>query len=247
MIRLGFVFLLVMVGLMSCHKARDNYNAAIPSPNSKLELHFNLYDGEPYYLVYAGDDIVVDWSWMGFTGDAPGSFREEMKVSRTVTGAGTEEDGLQLLSGEQFNRLKVYLHKKDNQEPAFAIVFCVYDECLVFWYELYGAMNGELPDLKESSELDLHSSSQAWSLIDTLAMNDTLMLPVSFLSDKGIQLSIAEMENENLTGSYLIQRNIGLPEFDLQLKLTDNNYSFAGQAATFITTKKIIRIHRNNH
>jgi hypothetical protein len=247
MIRLGFVSVLLMAGLISCHKARDNYSAAIPSPNSKLELHFNLYDGEPYYLIYAGDDIAVDWSWMGFASDSPVTLKKEMMVGKTDARAGLEEDGLNLFSGKEFNRLKVNLHKKDNPELAYAIVFCVYDESLVFWYELEGSMSRELPDLKESSELDLHSSTQAWSLIDTLSMNDTLMLPVSFHSDKGIQLSISAVENENPTGSYLIQRNIGFPEFDIQMKVAENNYSSTNQTATFVTTKKIIKIHRNNH
>ncbi len=69
MYRLLSSIILIMFILVSCSKPKENYEVVIPSPNGSLHLHFNLYKGEPYYLVYLDDEIVVGWSLIGFRND----------------------------------------------------------------------------------------------------------------------------------------------------------------------------------
>lgn len=245
MYRLVFSIVLFIVILASCTKPRNNYDVVIPSPNGQLHLHFNLHNGEPYYLVYLDDDIVVGWSLLGFVNDGSETLQENM-LAMQVGPLKNDDEISQLASGEKYNSLKVHLQKQGDSEMGYDVVFLIYDEAIIYWYEYNPELENLVTNLKENTEFDLHVKNQEWSLIDTVQMSDTLLLPVSFKSDLGIDLKFLEMNSSRILVSYLLQREENIPEFYIKTLPKENDSQLENQESKIKTNKKSIHISRNN-
>jgi len=234
-----------MVILVSCKKPKDNYDVVIPSPNGLLHLHFNLHNGEPYYLVYLDDEIIVGWSLLGFKNGDTEILQENMLASEI--GSIRNDDNIsQLLAGEKYNSLKVHLQKQGDSEIGYDVVFLIYNETIVFWYEYDKDLNRLNPDLSENTEFDLSTDNQSWQLSDTIPMTDTLLLPVSFKSDMGIDLSFSEINSSGIIQSYLLQRKENIPEFSIKTLVPESKSKLVEQGSIIKTTKRSIHIYRNN-
>ncbi len=228
--------------LVSCSKPKGNYEVVIPSPNGSLHLHFNLYKGEPYYLVYLDDEIVVGWSLIGFRNDDHETLQENMLAIEVGPIKGNDDIAL-FLEGEKYNSLKVHLQKQGNSEIGYDVVFLIYNETVVFWYEYDPDLKKRIANLKENTELDLNMKNQEWQLIDTIPKTDTLFLPVSFKSDMGIELNLSEINSKGTIKSYLLQRKENIPEFSIKTLLPEDRSNFMDQGIK--TNKKSIHIYRN--
>lgn len=231
--------------MTSCHQPSDNYKMVVPSPNGQILLHFNLYNGEPYYLIYSHDEIVVDWSWLGFSGDSLATLQKQMLVANTHIGSESTDDELSLFSDKESIRYEATLQKQNHSELEYKIVFKVYDEALVLWYEFDKSLYSQMAKMKEASELDLYSGNQNWTLEDTIAMDDYLHFPVSFQSDENFHLTIDETNAKDRGDNYLLQRKSGLPEFDIHTLPYTDYYEECTLPHIIKTQKIIIRIHRN--
>ncbi len=245
MYRIVFSIVILIVILVSCKKPKDNYDVVIPSPNGQLHLHFNLYNGEPYYLVYLGDEIIVSWSLLGFkTGDTE-TLQEDM-LALEIGPIRNDEDISPLLAGEKYNSLKIHLQKRGNSEIGYDVVFLIYNETIVLWYEYATTLKKIKANLKENTELDLNMKNQEWQLLDTIPMTDTLFLPVSFKSDMGIGLSFSEINSKGIIQSYLLQRKENIPEFFIKTLVPESKSKLIDQRSKIETNKKSIHIYRNN-
>lgn len=237
---------MTLVSIISCHQPRDNYEVKIPSPDGKLVFYFSMYNGEPYYLIYSGDDIVVHWSWLGYSSEKSENLQKNMLVTKVKSGSGTEEDKLQATYGEPFNGLTINMQNRNVPELEYQIELRIFNEELVFWYEFDKTILIATSQMVENTELDLYSKNQNWALDDTLSMMDTLEFPVKFKSDKGVQLSFLEIDNNGKQNGYLLQRPENLPEFYIRSKTSENINLSNSSETIFKSGKKIIRINRNN-
>lgn len=245
MYRLSIIIVLTLVGLFSCNQPRDNYEVKIPSPDGKLVFYFNLYDGEPYYLIYSGEDIAVGWSWLGYTSEISEDLQKSMLVAEVKSGSGIEEEELQNTHEEPFNRLSINLQKHNVPGLEYQLEVRIFNEVIVFWYEFDESVYDVISQMIENTELDLHSKNQNWVLDDTLSMADTLKFPVKFKSDKGAQLSFLEIDTNEMYNGYLLQRKENLPEFYIRTTTSEFYEVLNNPGSKFRSGKKIIRINRN--
>ncbi len=239
-----------MVLLVSCKKPKDNFEVIIPSPNGQLQLHFNLYNGEPYYLVYLDDEIIVSWSLLGFNnGNMAKSIPMEKNLQEnliiTNTVPVTSEDYTNLISDEKYNSLKVSLQNKEDQKLKYEVLFLIYNEKIIFWYEYEKELKTLQTNLIEHTELDLSLKNKSWHLADTISMNDTLYTPVKFNSDLGIDLIFSEFNSKKNNGTYLLQREGSISEFLIAEKSLDVADIRTNQSTIVKTTKNSIHIYRN--
>ncbi len=61
-----YILIFTAVLLMSCGTSEDRVFETV-SANGEIKLSFNLSDeGEPYYMVRKGQDVIIDTSFLGF-------------------------------------------------------------------------------------------------------------------------------------------------------------------------------------
>jgi alpha-glucosidase len=236
---------MLVIILVSCSnpKPKDNFEVAIPSPNGNLHLNFNLHNGEPYYLVYLDDEIVVGWSLLGFTNGKSETFSENMLLTKVGPLSADKEDIQTILTGEKYNSLKISLQKQKESGKQYDVVFLIYNETIVYWYE-YDYEFNKL-NVQENTELDLNSKNQKWKLTDSNSIADTLFLPVTFESDKDIRLTYSEFGVKKNAPGYLLQKKQNLPEFSIITPKTEVIREKANTGLKIKTTLRSIYIQRN--
>ena len=135
----NIIAIICFASLFACNKI-DKTQLEITSPNSSIEVNFNLdKEGKPFYKVEFNNKVVVDTSYLGFEfKDAP-AFNKNFIIKNTTTN--TVNETWQMPWGEQldvvnnYNELRVELQEKTSPERFLNIVFKVYDDGLGFRYE----------------------------------------------------------------------------------------------------------------
>lgn len=213
---LCFVFILL---LSSCRESDSNFETIVPSPDAKTHLYFNLNNGEPYYLIYINNNILVDWSMMGFIVDDTINFYEGLvvKSKETYTGQEKIENVLSDYNDQlgRYNEISIHLGKGNTNDIHMSVVFRVYDNKVAYKYFLNGLT--AKGSVKEITELDLYrgvfhkvilqdfSQTKLFDIDSVKLLN----LPATFISDEGFKLVYLQSVAE---GGSRVKLNKRVPE-----------------------------------
>lgn len=134
--KLSFIFLGLMMGLLSC----SNKEFTVFSPSSKVKLNFALNGvNQPSYCVYFNNKPVIKPSTIGFDFKDMESLGKGMRIDSIQTCEFNEK--WEMPWGEQryvtnhFNEFKVFLSESKDLKRRLAIVFRVFDDGVGFRYE----------------------------------------------------------------------------------------------------------------
>lgn len=133
---LSFIFLGLMMGLLSC----SNKEFTVFSPSSKVKLNFALNGvNQPSYSVYFNNKPIIKPSTLGFDFKDMESLGKGMRIDSILTREFNEK--WEMPWGEQryvtnhYNELKVFLCESKNLKRRLTIVFRVFDDGVGFRYE----------------------------------------------------------------------------------------------------------------
>lgn len=254
----ALLFCIVLIILISsCQKSNNNFETILPSPDSKKHLYFNLNEGEPYYLVYFEDHILVDWSMLGFVIDDTIHFNENLLVDNVVTRTSSQDKeglfpGIKTNLGS-FNEMSITLYKENTQDLKLMVVMRIYDNAIAFKYKFNFAGNDR--SIKETTEIDFynnlfekveitHTFINKDSIVKhTIDEVDTLLLPASFISEESYKLEYLESAAQDYPAMKLLKRTPDKAEF--QMKYSDDAMDKISVKSGFETPWRIIYITAN--
>lgn len=162
--KLSFIFLGLMMGLLSC----SNKEFTVFSPSSKVKLNFALAgENQPSYSVYFNDKPIIKPSTLGFDFEDMESLGKGMRIDSIQ--AREFKERWEMPWGEQryvtnhFNEFKVFLSESKDLKRRLAIVFRVFDDGVGFRYEFPEQEN--LKDVvitDENTQYNLDGDHMCW-------------------------------------------------------------------------------------
>ena len=254
MIREILLSLILVLVLSSCRNSNKSFETILPSPDTKTHLYFNLNDGEPYYLVYYNNDILVDWSLLGFIVDDTISFHEGLQVNSVESRSASQskEDFFPDFDAqlETYNEITVYLSKIGYSDIHLSIVLRVYNDVVAYKY-----LSNHIKDViqvKEITEFDLPNNLfriaetknrvLTDSSLSTLSIDvaDTLNIPSTFVSGKKYKIEYLQSITQDYPIMKLVRKNLGKNEY--RLIYADNEEPIVRVNSGFETSWRIIYI-----
>lgn len=248
--------ILLVLFFSSCHNSKSNFETILPSPDSKKHLYFNLNDGEPYYLLYYEDQILVDWSMLGFIIDDTIKFGEGLQVEDAIyrTSTHTEEDLFpdSVEDLDTFNEMTIFLDKANCPNIKLFITLRLYNNAIAFKY-IFNQLGAE-KKVTEITELDLYENyfkevnirdtipNELYSSELSIGEVDTLNLPAVFISEKDFKIDYLESIVQDYPSMKLVRRNPDKAEF--QMKYADDNIQKVSIEEGFETPWRIIYISK---
>ncbi|MCD4735249.1 MAG: glycoside hydrolase family 97 protein [Bacteroidales bacterium] len=211
------VMLLSLTGILFSCKNSSEKMFTLPSPDLKIHLYFTVEDGEPYYQVYHRNELVVEWSALGFVFEGNDTLKYNLSIEDTETGTYSERWkpawGQFSHYKNQYNFFKVILKEDNGSERKFGIEFRAFNDGIAFRYNF---TESGFPDsvkiLSELTEFDLPVKGTAWwipsdfesyeHLYRTTPINelDAAGTPATFKLEDGTYLSIHEANLTNYAG-----------------------------------------------
>ena len=257
MIRVLLLSMLLVLFFSSCRNSNSNFETILPSPDSKKHLYFNLNDGEPYYLLYYKNQILIDWSMLGFIVDDTINFNEGLLFDNVVsrTSVHSDSDLFPEIEAnlETFNEMTVYLNKVDLKDIQLSIVLRIYNNAVAFKYIFNHLKKNRLA--KEMTELDLYNNFFKKVEIRHTMQNeigiselpvediDTLIMPATFVSKDTFKIDYLESLSQDYPRMKLVRRTSDKAEF--QMRYTDGYVQNIKIKSGFETPWRIIFITNN--
>lgn len=222
---------LLVLFIASCSDSSSNYEMILPSSDAKTHLYFNLNEGEPYYLVYYNNDILIDWSMCGFVIDDTISFCEGLVVknSESTTGSQSNDEvflDLDTLLGT-YNEINIQLENPTYVDIKMSVVFRVYNQVVAYKYFLNGLLDQH--HVKEITEFDLYQDRFTKVLLNEKIEHDSISsrlipienieyldLPATFISEEGFELVFLQSEAKGDSQKKLKRRIPGKSEYLLE-------------------------------
>ena len=230
MIRFSILSILLVLFFSSCRNSNNNFEKILPSPDSKKHLYFNLNNGEPYYLLYFENHILIDWSMLGFVIDDTIKFNEGLLVDNVVTRTSTQrEDDLfpDIGTGfSVFNEMTIYLEKAGCSDIQLSVILRIYDNAVAFKYKFNHLL--EERKAKEITELDLYNNFFNKTVINSTNLNeisfselplediDTINIPASFSSEELFKIEYMESAYGEYPVMKLVKRAADKAEFRME-------------------------------
>ncbi len=182
----------VILLLCSCSKSKDSYEAWLPSPDSRIHIYFNHNKGEPYYLVYYGNEIIVDWSLLGF------SLSDNISLTDDLVITDTKSNSVKFVENEtatstipikgDYNEMIIGFEKVKNPKLGFDLVIRSYNTGIAFRYIFKGDETEKASSiLSEETQFNLYANFFNWTLAQ-----DKSDLPVTFIADERFSVIIDE-------------------------------------------------------
>lgn len=251
MVRTLFISFLLILILSSCRNSDNNFETILPSPDSKKHLYFNLNNGEPYYLFYYENQILIDWSMLGFIIDDTIKFNEGLLVDNveTRTSLHSEKDLFpeNLPDLGSFNEITVDLNKVDC-DIKLSVNFRIYNNAIAFKYVFI--FPGNERKVNEITELDLYNDFFEKAEINYPKQNiinieevDTLYIPAAFISDETIKIDYLQSITYDYPGMKLVRRTPDKAEF--QMRYTDDFIRNIKMKSGYETPWRIIYVSNN--
>jgi hypothetical protein len=244
------VFFSLFILFMACTGPKTEFEAVVPSPDSKINLYFNLNDGEPYYLVYYRNLIVLDWSQLGFILNDSISFYDQLSFEekRTTSSNIVVNQDTKFPFFDRYNELNLKLRAANRQN--FSVQLRTFDGGIAFRYQFDVANMPDQINYNDRTEIDLYPTENRIWKYDSgqgfqAALPDTLSLPSTFQLDNELIVKVEEYFNDTSSMGYLVKRDPALPEFrfwsdQIPLKSSDDRTSVLS------TPWRIIRINAIN-
>jgi hypothetical protein len=228
--RLLILLIIIFPLFHSCGKPKNNYEFVLPSPDSKIHIYFNLNKGEPYYLIYYKDEIVIGWSLVGLTLNNQVKLTEGLSVEKTESNSVALDESLKVKGGfsmiKNYNESVIFLKRDSPPQEQFALVFRAYNDGISICYFFPENKNeGNVLILSEDTQFDLYGADSSWQVSDAkeplYTLNDKetepeMYLPVSFASTQGTMITISETEVTGFPAMKLQKRILSRPSYSLQ-------------------------------
>jgi len=243
-------FFLVCLILIACSRTKNQFETILPSPNSKIHIYFNLNDGEPYYLIYYKNSIIVDWSLLEFkfndnfsTGNAL-ELIEKKNSSRNIEMLDWK---IFPAFSQNYNEVKFRLQGMGSEPREFFVTFRAFDSGVAFRYEFSENGFSNNSDLVDETQLDLIASGADWKISNntnySIDIKDTLNIPTYFILGDVLNVSIHEQNRTQASGRVLIRREPGKLEFKFGTIKQDSNFLIKTNTGA-VTPWKIIQISK---
>jgi hypothetical protein len=257
MIRDLLLSIILVLIFSSCKNSNSNFETILPSPDSKTHLYFNLNDSEPYYLVYYNNDILIDWSMLGFIIDDTINFYEGLLVNNVESRSDTQskEDFLPdfEVQLDTYNEITVHLSKIACSDIQLSIVLRVYNNAVAYKYS-FNHINDNR-QVMEITEFDLYNDLfKKVEIKNTLLYDssifimpveevDTLSIPSTFVSDKAYKIDYLQSVSNDYPSMKLVRRTPGRAEYRLIYDKDDEQKVSVNSG--FETPWRIIHISNN--
>ncbi|MCB0804328.1 MAG: glycoside hydrolase family 97 N-terminal domain-containing protein [Bacteroidales bacterium] len=190
--------LLILVG--GCSRNTGSFEMVLPSPDSNTILYFNLNNGEPYYLVYYKNEIIIGWSNIGLktsTTDLTNDLQkcetgQQDEQMRTFPDA--DQD---VTLDAPFNKLEICLESNKYPASGITLVFRCYNNMVRF--AVSGFFNEEEKNITDFTNFELQKSNESWYLqtdstaqpVDALAENVEIGCPANFYKNANFKIKIS--------------------------------------------------------
>lgn len=162
-----FFFSLPLILFYSCGGPGSGDQISIPSPDLGIHIYFTLENGKPFYMVYHKDDIVVNWSPLGFVFRNNDTISDYLVITGTESGAFSEEWtpvwGQTALCLNQYNEYTVHLKERSGNKRNFSVVFRAFNDGIAFRYIYPVQGNGDsIFIMDELTGFNIASDGTAW-------------------------------------------------------------------------------------
>ena len=195
------VFFSLLLTLTACHRQKDSYEAVLPSPDFNVHLYFNLFNGNPYYMVYHGQEKLLAWSILGFRMEGGPDLTTGMVLDDRSHPAPTEDGskGEPFFEGLKYNSLSVRLTAGRKEGMAYTIDLRCFNPGIAFRYRFDSAAAREALALHEATEFTFDTVPGGLRVAgrpDTLAgrVPEEFILPVDLAFGRGEQVTILETD-----------------------------------------------------
>jgi alpha-glucosidase len=230
MVKKFFFCLLIALPLFhSCKNSVNTTQLVLPSPDSRIHVYFNLNNGEPYYLVYFKDRMVVDWSLMGISINDQVKFTEGLSIIDTRSRSVSSGVVLEMAGGvsiqENYNELVICLQKQTLSPIVIEIVLRAYNEGVGISYNFEINPADTNFFVVDETQIDLTGDDSDWRVIiktDSISTKLKIAtgldypLPVAFESADEFTLMISEIGTSGYPVRILEKRSDAAPEFRIK-------------------------------
>jgi glucan 1,4-alpha-glucosidase len=231
--RLVVFFLIIVPLFYSCNKPKNNFKLVLPSPDSRIHIYFNLDNGEPYYLVYYKNKIIIDWSLLGVTLKNQIKLSEGLFFVKNKAHSNSSND-LLILKGDlpltnNFNEMTVFFEKKSLAKEPFAIVLRAYNDGIAICYSFpENESEDKVFIITEETQFDLYGNDSVWRIAESnkpggdstyipeSGIVKKLDLPLNLISADGLMIAISETEVSGYPEMKLRKRSSDTPQYTVQ-------------------------------
>ena len=197
----NFIFLFVsLLFLAGCNRYSENHQAVLPSPGFDVHVYFNLFNGNPYYMVYYEGRKIIKWSLIGFSNGAGTPVKDKMMLARDIGEAGSatgnpgETDSL--FNKLKFNIRKIRLVSALDREAGYTIELRAFEGGLAFRYCFDSQEDKSAFVAHEATQIKFDDAENSWQVnarADSLgASADQFSVPVEVVSDDQLSVMISE-------------------------------------------------------
>ncbi len=202
------------------------HNNSIKSPNSNINLSFDLINGKPAYQVLYNNDTLVKTSYLGFEFKEQGTMKDQFEVVGTELSSYDETWqqpwGENKTIHDQYNQIKIQLKETASTGRLLNILFRAYNEGVAFRYEFPEQEN--LKDfiiMNELSEFNIADNPTTWwieanydtyeKLYKATPMSEAnwVATPVTMVAKNNVHISIHEAALTDYAGMTLKQNDNG--------------------------------------
>jgi len=244
------IFSCLLIALPFFHSCKNSDSTAqliLPSPDSGIHVYFNLNNGEPYYLVYFKDKMVIDWSLLGISLNDQVKLTEGLRIVGTRSQSINSGNVLELAGGvsilENYNELVISLMKQTPPHEMFEIGLRSYNEGVGISYNIEINPANTNSFMVEETQIDLAGDASNWMFINITDSISTKLkikngadypLPVAFESTDEFYVSISEITTSGYPERKLEKRSDSDPEF--RIKSSPFRYSKVASLEQKVTT-----------
>ncbi|MBN3034423.1 MAG: glycoside hydrolase family 97 protein [Bacteroidales bacterium] len=203
-----------------CSRHPSHFEASVPAPDGPIMLSFRLSEGVPSYMIYAGQEVILDWSPLGFILEGNDSLAAGfvLEDSRTLTFREVWQPVWGQFSSyiNHYNSLRIRLREASGSRRLMEMEFRVFSDGLGFRY-IFPEQEG-LGDFRIMDELTgfhIGSEGRAWWIpgdwdsyehlwrSTPVAGIDSANTPVTLELDNGYTVAIHEAALTDYAGMTL--------------------------------------------
>lgn len=208
---INFILFLLAVLISSCQKSQETYK--ISSPDQRNNIHFQLSEsGAPYYLVYHGDEMIIDTSYVGFDLKDQSPFRDGFRVLSALE---TEiVDPWEMPWGEQrevmnhYKQLLIEMQEEAAPNRKLNLYFRAYDDGIAFRYEFPEQEGADsLVIMDEHTEFQLTGDHTSWWIPGDWDIYEHLY-NTSKISEID---ALSKRDHPNLAATYIPENAVNTP------------------------------------
>jgi len=218
---LFFSLILIYLGF-ACSRSTTNYKATIPSPNAKVHIYFELNNGEPYYMMYFKNEVMIDWSPLGLITEHDSLINEFylVEAKSKLTDVPEISDMNQYFNqSDQFNEMLFLLERNTLESGKIGILLRAYDDGISYRYLLFSE------DEKNEIRILSEESAFGFTLSEGL-LRDTLLNPTLISMGHGIDINITGLVSEDYPDFVLVKDQKDQLQYNIYLNNNSEEFYY---------------------